>query len=185
MARNRRSCFHSAHSKEDGGLQMFLAMCNATTSREAQEPSTGLGGFDKMCHTQVWYLQIYSCQFLQFMYSETNLLFQQLIDHAFAFKGKGRGRTRKLVARARWGVRWVPLACSSSVDARPGAAQPALSPAHPPRLAPGSEGHCERQNGNRETNLKEGLNSWLCKYGTYLLLLCWDNTQRASVFPLL
>lgn len=89
MARNRRSCFHSAHTKEDGGLQMFLGMCNDTTSRKAQEPSTGLF-FDKMCHT-VCYLQIYSYQFLQLIYSETNLLFQQLIDHAFAFKKKRRG----------------------------------------------------------------------------------------------
>lgn len=42
MARNRRSCFHSSHTKEDGGLQMFLGMCNDTTSRKVQEPSTGM-----------------------------------------------------------------------------------------------------------------------------------------------
>lgn len=189
MARNRRSCFHSAHTKEDGGLQMFLGMCNDTTSRKAQEPSTGLF-FDKMCHT-VCYLQIYSYQFLQLIYSETNLLFQQLIDHAFAFKKKRRGGgrtddTRKLIARAGWGVGWAgveahPLACFSSSNVCPGAAQPAHGPPHLPRPAPSNERRCERRKGNRKTNLKEGLNSWPCKYGICLLLLGSDSTQRASV----
>ena len=120
------------------------------------------------------------------MYSETNLLFQQLIDHAFAFKQKGGGRTRKLIARAGWGVGWAameahPLACFSSSNACPGASQPAHGPPHLPRLAPSNEGRCERQKANRKTNLKEGLNSWPCKYGIYLLLLGSDSTQRASV----
>lgn len=58
MARNRRSCFHSAHTKENGALQMFPGVCNDTTSQKAQEPSTGLG-FDKMCH-----IQCATCRFI-------------------------------------------------------------------------------------------------------------------------
>lgn len=46
MARNRRSCFHSDRTEENGSLQMFLCMCNDTTSPNAQEPSAV---FDKTC----------------------------------------------------------------------------------------------------------------------------------------
>lgn len=42
------------------------------------------------------------------MYSETNLLFQELIDHVFAFKKKKKKAegwgTSKLIAQAGWGV---------------------------------------------------------------------------------
>lgn len=125
------------------------------------------------------YIQRQTCYF-------SNLLIMLLHSKK---KGGGGGRTddtRKLIARAGWGVGWAgveahPLACFSSSNVCPGAAQPAHGPPHLPRPAPSNERRCERRKGNRKTNLKEGLNSWPCKYGICLLLLGSDSTQRASV----
>lgn len=93
MARNRRSCFHSSHTKEDGGMQMFLGMCNDTTSQKVQEPSTGMA-FDKMCCIQCATCRFIHTNFYNLCIQRQTCYFRNLLIMFLHSKKKKKRRQR-------------------------------------------------------------------------------------------
>lgn len=90
MARNGRSCFHSARTKEDGGLQMFLGMCNDTTSRKAQAHSTGLFFLMKCAALGVLLADLFISIFAIYVFRD-KLAISATYRSCFCIQKKGKG----------------------------------------------------------------------------------------------
>lgn len=84
-------------------MQMFLGMCNDTTSQKVQEPSTGMA-FDKMCCIQCATCRFIHTNFYNLCIQRQTCYFRNLLImflHSKKKKKKAEGwGTRKLIAQA-------------------------------------------------------------------------------------